>query len=195
LDVVEVHGSRISFIVKTFYENFDPDEYEHFRENDSFFEEMLVDRGPFHEEENCRKLLDAMLIQNTIKLKLCAIYHLDIRGDVGTTCGYSFPSNCADYIPNYHLDHHRCFGNYAAVITGYLRNADTIGAINACIASAKSVNIAESGATFNPMMREIFRSTKACFVLPDGSSVTPAKALEWLNEQEGGSQNETDHAE
>ena len=195
LDVTEVCGSRISFIVRTYYENFDPDEYEHFRTNEMWFDEMLPRSGVFNEIENCRKLMDAMFIDNTIRLKLCAIYHLDIRGHVSTSTGYSYPPNCSDYMPNYHLDHHHCFGNYERVITDYLRNADTIGAINACIASAKSINIAESGATFNPFMKQVFQSTKNCFELPDGRCVTPVKALEWLKEQEGGSQNETDSAD
>ena len=195
LDVVEVYGSRISFVVRTYYENFDQDEYERFRENERWYEEIVNRAGVFSEVENCRKIMDAMFITQQIKLRMCAVYHLDIRGSVSTTIDYAYPANCNDYIPNYHLDHHHCLGNYERVITDYLRNGDTIGAINACIASAKSVNIAESGATFNPMMNKIFRSNKNCFELPDGTCVTPAKALEWLNKQEGGSQNETDSAD
>lgn len=195
LDVTDVRGSRISFIVRTHYDNFNPDEYEHFRENNGFFEEMLPSAGVFHDQNNARKLLDALFLDGKLKLRMCALYHLDIRGEVSTTRGYDFPPNCESYIPNYHLNTHGCFGDYAAVITRYLRNADTIGAINACIASAKSVNIAESGATFNPMMREVLRSQKACFELPDGTFLTPAKALEWLNEQEGGSQDAVHSAE
>ena len=195
LDVVEVYGSRISFIVRTYYENFDPDDYEHFRTNETWLSELTPRNGVFSSAENCRKVMDAMFIDNKIRLKMCAIFHLDIRGSVSTTTGYSYPPNCANHIPNYHLDHHHCFGNYERVITDYLRNADTLGAINACIASAKAINIAESGATFNPMMKQVFQSTKACFELPDGTCVTPAAALEWLNAQEGGSENETDTAD
>lgn len=185
LDVVDVYESRITFIVRTFYENFDVDEYERFRENPRFFAEC-EGRGEFSSEENCKKIMDAMFLTGKIKMRMCAVYHLDIRGYVSTTTDYEFPANCSEYIPNYHLDHHSCFGNYERVITEYLGKGDTIGAINACIASAKSVNIAESGATFNPMMRKVFQSNKKCFELPDGRCVTPVEALKWLNENEEG---------
>ena len=184
LDVIEVYGSRISFVVRTYFENFDSEMYERCRTNDRFIMESEA-RGVFSDPENRKKIMDAMFLSEKIKLRMCALFHLDVRGTVSTTTGYDFPANCSDYIPNYHLNNHHCFGNYERVITEYLQNGDTIGAVNACIASAKSVNIAESGPTFNPMMVQVFNSTKKCFELPDGTCVTPAKALEWLNEQEG----------
>lgn len=184
LDVVSTYGSSISFIVRTYYENFDVDVYENYRNNDNFLSESRPRTGVFTEKENRKKIMDAMFITQQIKLKICALYELDIRGRLSTTTSYSFPTNCEDYIPNYHINHHHCFGNYERVILGYLNRGDTIGAINACIASAKSVNIAESGPTFNPMMAQVFASQKKCFELPDGSSVTPEGALKYLNEQE-----------
>ena len=191
LDVVQVSGSRISFVVRTAYENFDQDAYETFRDNDRFFNETSCG-GVFSDIENRKLFMDAMFIDQKIKILLCAVYHLDIRGSVDTTCGYSFPANCSDYMANYHLDHHHCFGDYHRVITAYLERGDTIGAINACIASAKSININESGATFNPFMKLVFGSSKKCVMLPDGEHVTPAKALEWLKSQEGESKHEAD---
>ena len=184
LDVVETYGSMITFIVRTYYANYDVDLYERYRENSDFIGESEVS-GVFSDPENRKKIMDAMFITEKLKLKMCAVYHLDIVGNVSTTAGYRFPANCADYIPNYHLNHHSCFGNYFRVITDYLSKGDTIGAIGACIASAQSVNIGESGPTFNPMMKDVFSSRRNIFELPDGTSVTPVKALEWLNSQEG----------
>lgn len=183
LDLVGVDGSQIKFIVRTRFENFDLDTYETYRTNDNFLRESEVS-GVFSDPEVRRKFMDAMFCTERIKVLLCAFYSLDIRCGVDTIRGYEFPQNCADYIPNYHLQHHHCLGNYERVINEYVNRGDTIGAIEACIASAKSINIAESGATFHPFMQEVFRSTKKCIELPDGTHVTPEKALEWINEQE-----------
>ena len=191
LDVIKVEGSRITFVVRTAYENFDQDAYETFRENERFLAETAC-RGAFEDVADRRRFMDAMFIDQKIKILLCGVYHVDIRGSFDTTSGYAYPPNCADYMANYHLDHHHCLGDYHRVVVEYLNRGDTIGAINACIASAKSININESGATFNPFMKQVFTTSKKCVLLPDGEHVTPAKALEWLKEQEGESGNETD---
>lgn len=191
LDVMEVNGSRITFVVRTAYENFDQDAYETYRENERFLDETAV-RGVFERVEDRKRFMDAMFIDMKFKVLLCAVYHLDIRGHFDTTSGYMYPPNCGDYIPNYHLDHHHCLGNYMRVVTDYLQRGDTIGAINACIASAKSININESGATFIPFMKQVFTTSKKCILLPNGEHVTPAKALELLKEEEGATAHEAD---
>ena len=124
--------------------------------------------------------MDALFLENKFKIKLCAVYHLDIRGTLDTTSNYHYPANCSDYLPNYHLQRHECLGDYRRVVTGYLERGDTIGAINACIASAKSININESGPTFNPFMREVFTTNARCIQMPDGTSVTPTEAFKTL---------------
>lgn len=183
LDVESVSGSRITFIVKTYFENFDPDQYETFRNNDRFIA-ASDSNGVFHDPENRKKFMDALIMDRKFKLLMCGVYVLDIRGSVDTISGYDFPPNCEDYYPNYHLNHHHCMGDYRRIIPDYLNRGDTIGAINACIESVKSINIAESDATFNPMMHQLFESRKKCFELPDGSHVSAVQALEWLQKQE-----------
>lgn len=192
LDVMNVDGSRITFVVRTAFENFDRDAYETYRGNTRFFEETSC-RGVFESPEDRRKFMDALFIDQKFKILMCGVYHLDIRGRLDTSTGYSFPINCADYMPNYHLDHHACLGDYRRVVTDYLGRGDTIGAINACIASAKSININESGATFNPFMKNVFTSSKKCILMPDGSHITPADALKWLKEQDQEKEGEEQH--
>ena len=195
LDVIEVNGSRITYVVRTYYENFGSngeDEYETYRSNDRFWyeNEPNANKEIFGSVENRKKFLDALIIDKKFKMLMCAVYHLDIRGSIDTTSGYEYPNNCADYVRNYHLDYHHCFGDYRRVIEDYIKRGDTIGAITATIASAKSVNIGESGPTFNPMMAKVFSSTKKCIELPDGKHVTPVQAMAWLEAQEGGTANE-----
>ena len=191
LDVIDVSGSVITFVVRTYYENFDVDAYETYRNNGRFLDECSTG-GAFSDVEDRKRFMDALFVDQKFRIKLCAVYHLDIRGNLNTTSDYSYPANCADYIPNYHIDHHHCLGDYRRVVCEYLNRGDTIGAINGCIASAKSININESGMTFVPFMKKVFTSSRRCVELPDGRSVTAAKALEWLKEQEGEAEHEAD---
>lgn len=186
IDLLSVNDTMLEFIVRTRYENFDLDEYETYRTNDDFLRESRVIDGVFASAENRRKFMDAMFCTEKLKVRLCARFQLDIRyGVQRPASGYAFPSGCESYIPNYHLHHHSCLGNYERIINEYVQRGDTIGAIEACVASAKSINIAESGATFHPFMKLVFQSTKKCIELPDGRNVTPAEAFAWLEEQEG----------
>lgn len=183
LDIISVEGSRISFVVRATYENFDADAYETFAENERFFEETAC-RGVFSDAQTRKKFMDALFVDRRFKVRLCGVYHLDIRGSISTSAGYNFPPNCADYIPNYHLNHHRCLGGYEKMVVEYLQRGDTMGAISACIDSAKSINIHETSMTFQPFMKQVFESTKRCIEFPDGTVMTPAEALDWLNKQE-----------
>ena len=195
LDVQSVEGTRITFVVRTKYENFGnegEDVYETCRDNTRFWEENAPrsSESPFRTVEARKKFLDALIIDRKFKMLLCGVYTVDVTGHVRTHSGYDFPSNCADYMRNYHLDYHSCMGGYEPVIRGYLQRGDTMGAISACITSVQCINVGETGATFNPFMKQVWGTSQKCIELPDGTRVSPAKALEWLNEQEGGSANE-----
>lgn len=185
VDVISVSGTRITFVVRAALEPalFDCDAYETYRENKTFFDGMVCG-GAFANWEDRRRFMDAMFMDRKFKIRLCGVYHLDIRGDLSTSSGYDYPANCSDFIPNYHLQHHGCLGDYRRKVIEYLQRGDTMGAVSSCIASAKTINIHETAATFNPFMVEVFKSTKKCIEFPDGTTMTPAEALEWLKKQE-----------
>ena len=186
IDLISAHDTTLEFIVKTTYENFDRDEYETFRENVEFLRSFDVRGGVFESVENRRKFMDAIFLSDDIRIRLCAHFSVDIRTGVNRPIrGYDFGEKYNTYFPNYHLHTHSCLGGYESIINDYIRRGDTIGAISACVDSAKSINIAESDATFIPFMRSVFNSEKKCINLPDGRNVTPAEALAWLEEKEG----------
>ena len=190
LDVQEVRGTRITFVIRTKYENFGSEAeevYESCKDNARFWEENAPrsSESPFASVEARKKFIDALILDRRFKMLLCGVYTIDVTGYARTHSGYDFPANCADYMRNYHLDHHECMGGYEPIIRDYLQRGDTMGAINACITSVTCINVSETGATFNPFMKTVWSSSQKCIELPDGTRVTPAKALEWLNEQEG----------
>ena len=190
LDIVDVSGTRITAIIRTKWENFGnegEDVYETSSENEKFWEENQPSGSdnPFRSIEARKKLLDAIILEKKIKVLLCGVYRIDITGYVNTESGYDYPPNCADYMRNYHLDYHHCMGGYEPVIRDYLGRGDTIGALNACVTSVQCINVNETGPTFNPFVKKLFSTSNKVIELPDGTHVSPAKALEWLNKQEG----------
>ncbi len=68
-----------------------------------------------------------------------------------------------------------------------------VGAIEACVASAKSVNVLE-GITCGRMFEEIFSNNAGKFIeMPDGSAMTPLEAVLWLEEQDAKEGQEEKH--
>lgn len=91
-----------------------------------------------------------------------------------------------EYTPNQHIQKYNCLGNNAMTIRESMIQRDYIGAIEACVASAKSVNVLE-GATCGIMMEKIFsRKAGRIIEMPDGSARTPLEAVMWLEEQDAG---------
>lgn len=185
LDIVSVDGSRMSLIVRTYLDSFDPEMYESMaaRETSHLFRDYDVRNSNFRSIENRKKLLDAIFSSEpTLRVKMCAYYVIDTRGSVDTRSGYRFPANCNEMMPNPHLQYHNCLGNHRRYIVDRLRAGDTIGAIEQCVASAKSLNVGE-GATMTYFLRDLFGTNKKIIELPDGTSVSPVEALAWLNNE------------
>lgn len=183
---VNTEGSNIRFIVNTHLDMVDPEMYESIINNNySYLNESGLIHGEFSDPSDRKLLLDALFSSEpTLRVKVCAYYNLDIRGNVGSMTRYGFPDECKDRIPNPHLHYHNCLGDYRRHITATLNRGNTIGAIEQCIASAKSMNINEepTARSFMRDLMENYRNTKV-IEMPDKTSVTPIEALKWLKEQ------------
>ena len=65
-----------------------------------------------------------------------------------------------------------------------LKNHDFVGAIIACMASAKNMNLSESN-TITWFMQKVLSPDAGRFIeMPDGSIKTPLDAVKWLEEEE-----------
>jgi len=194
LHPIRTSGSTLEFIVKCFLDGFDPDMFESFAKNpDSYLYSAYDDQEDVWYDMNNRKLLLNAIFSDTpvLKVKMCAVYILDLRGEISTIRHYAYPHNeFVNCIPNPHLDTHACFGNYKRYIQEAIRKGDNIHAIEQCICSAGSINIGES-ATFPKFLAKIFsRYCKSVIELPDGTEVTPVEALNWLKNKENSNQEE-----
>ena len=186
LDPLSSDGTRFSFIVRTYLDGFDPDMYERFSKNtrSHLFEGYDVSNDTFRPARNRKRFMDAVFSDDPkLRIRMCAFYTIDIRGSVDSQSRYRYPDNCRDMLPNPHLQQHDCLGNHARLIQDRLIVGDTVGAIEQCLSSAKSINLSE-GATIPGFLRELFNTDRKVIELPDGKCVSPQEAYKWLTDSE-----------
>ncbi len=179
---VRVRDRKLEFTVKTFFGVFDPDQYRtYIRKTNSFLYTGYDCPQWFGDIAVRRKMLDAIFADEPIlKVKMCANYIIDLRGNAAAREFYDYGDEFIDYIPNPHIQHFACLGNYGPYINKMIRDGNLVGAIEQCIASAKSLNFAEAH-TVRYFLTDLFNSTHRVIQLPDGRDVTPVEALEYLN--------------
>lgn len=138
-----------------------------------------------------KRLMTAIFLDNTLKIKFCAAYKFDLRGTVYACSNYDFGQYGVNHMPNPHINIHSCLGNYQRTINNILKDKNYIGAVEQCIASCKSLNFGDS-IVMQEFMDELYginnRGDSDVFIeLPDGTMVNPKDAVKWLKEQEGAS--------
>lgn len=186
LDILSSDGTRFDFIVRTYLELWDPEIFERSVQNkDSMmYTGYEVGYKVLQPAENREKFFKALFSDEPkFRLKMCGYYSLDIRGAATSRSGYAYPQNCKDYIPNPHLHRFNCLGTFERHIIQAITNGNTIGAVEQCIASCKSINLAE--ATYTHMLETVFRSSAKCIELLDGTCMTSEEAMKWLLANEG----------
>lgn len=138
--------------------------------------------------EDMKKLMYAIFIDQTLRIKFCASYHFSIRGNVRGNAHHSYDSEFRDCMPNPHIDRYACLGSNEMTINQLLRDHDYITALEQAILSCKSLNFAD-GAVMEEFMRRFYgigdyETNNRCIELPDGSVVTPKEAVVWMKKQE-----------
>ena len=186
LHPVETRGTKLSFIVSTYLDSYDPDMYSSIsrRPESHFYNGYSVGKDCFRPMEARKKLMDAIFSDEPIfRVKTCSYYTIDTRGTVEVNGGYPFGVRFADRIENPHLKYHDCLGSHRTHICRCLNEGDIMGAAEQCISSAKSVNVGE-GATIRYFLPELFDSNKPVLEMTDGTCMNPEEALKYLEAQE-----------
>lgn len=187
VDIKDVVGTKIDFVVRSYIDNFDPDIFEILVGNDrgAFYVDYYNEReydGP--DTEDKRTLMKAIFDTGKVKLRVCAAFTIDSAIGSGHGCrDYAFRSEYDTYTPNQHIQHYACLGNNAPHIDRALRDNDYITAIEQCISVTRNMNMAEPN-TISLFMRRIYNDLQKCLELPDGSIVDANEAVEWLKKQE-----------
>ena len=179
-----VNESTMKFIVKAPMDYFDEDMAKRFIDNDgSYFYRNCRGTGGISYED-MKMLMQAIFIEQELKVQFCAAYKFNLEGNVSAIEGFDFGPEFNDYMPNPHIDKYSCLGDHLRIINEILKRNDYIGAIEQSIASCKSLNLADA-----VVMQEFVaticgknRKNNHCIVLPDGKVVTPVEAIAWLHE-------------
>ena len=181
LSLISCSGSRIDFIVRTKLEYFDPEMAEGAINNNN---SLLYTRGGRVGREDRKMLYKAIFLDGTISINVCAAFQLSIGGGVNARGHYNFGEDFNNCMPHPHIDEYSCMGDYTRIINELMQRHDYIMALEQCIASARSLNFADStvlGYFIRVLMDEDDRAR--CLGLPDGRIVKPSEAVKWLKEK------------
>ena len=188
INILSVSDDAIEIIIGTTIDNYDADLCERMVKNtDSFmYDGYTVTNEVFANVEARQKLIKALFGDDAILgAKVCAYYKLGLSGKVSVTQKYNYPKpEYEDFLTNPHFYFFACIGTYRSCINDALRKGDYLGAIEQCVISAQTLNMTEGSQTVAPFMGQIFNSNKAIIKMPDGTSLTPTEAYNWLVSQE-----------
>lgn len=189
LDEAAVSRGKLVVTISTTLRFFDQDSYElmSHRPESFLFNHIRGEADAFSDPQRRKLFLDAIFKDELFKVRMQAKY------TVGPSIveAWSQFDVSPDCLPNPHIYYFACLGNYAAPMAEALKGGDYVSALMQCVSSAGSVNINEV-VTMERFLHDLF-SPKAGNVieLPNGRTVTPLRALEWLeNTQKEGSANE-----
>lgn len=197
VDIRELRGDTITFVVKSHLDYFDRDCAERMIGRDDNY---IRGRAPSDDAyENMKKLLTEIFVNPDprLRIRVCAAYYLNIPDN---SCSYiehyEFSEEEGDmsYTPNTHIQEYGCLGNYRYEINEALIRGDYITAVEQCVSSCGSLNWAD-GAVMSTFIQMMYSSRSAFIELPDGSVVTVAKAIEWLKQQEEVPNEQTEEAQ
>lgn len=191
LNLVKAHNGQIEFIVTTVISSFDPEVAENAIRNKKSFIYRHYSRHTEYgnaelTDERIERLMTEILINENLKLKVCAVYFLNFAdGSFGGKRHYEYPAKIlAEYVPNQHIDYYACLGNNDPHVRNAMKAKDYVRAVSACCSSATNMNLTESNT--GTFFMEKICDTKAgkIILMPDGTSMTPVEAVKWLEEQD-----------
>lgn len=144
--------------------------------------------------ERMVKLMKAIFIDRTLRLRFCAGYYFDLNGSAGGRSDHAFPQEMQNMMPNPHIQNHSCLGNHRTEINNLLRNRNYIGAIEQCVSSVMSLDWGDP-TVIHEFINDMYRNRMQCIELPDGTVVKPLAAIEWLESQEATEDGQTQEQE
>lgn len=171
-----VTGETIEFGVKDYLEYFDEDRARRY---------IPMEHGMIEEchsgdisISDMRKLMTAIFIDQTLKVRMCARYSFSLTGNVqGLQDGYNVEYD--GYMPNPHIIRYGCMGDNVNEVNTRVSNGLYIGAIEQCIASCRSVDFDDP--SMSRFIERLYAEDLQCIELPDGNAVTQREAIKYLN--------------
>lgn len=177
-------GDELLYLVRGYMDSFDPAMYQALRENSvSYLTNTASLSTPF-KTDDCFLLLDALFIEESVRLKLWSLWSLSdysitpLRGGgAEEVCGL-----VEDYLPNPHLVEYGCVGSFGEALNSAISRKDYIMAVDITSAENGNVNLRDSVVTPR-FIEQLFTLSGKFIELPDGTSVTVADAIKWLKQR------------
>ena len=183
----EVSGDKVTFVATGYLRYYDEDEVERMIKNSSSLLYRHSDKIPASE---MKKLMNALFIDRTLKMRFCAKYYFEISSNADCVAHTGYSGEYATYMPNPHIQHYSCIGNYVETIPELAQKGDYIGVIEQCIASCCSLNFNDPTVMqrfvkiiCNGSDYEDYTNTN-CIELPDGTVTDAFGALKYLKSLE-----------
>ena len=180
----DITDSSMSFAVRDYLSYFDEDAAQTYINNQN--SRLYEGCSSSFTKKDMKKLLTAIFIDQTLKIRFCAAYYFDLNGTVSAAYHHRFGVEFNGFKPNPHIDEFECMGNYKRTVNEALTRRDYITALEQCIASAKSLNL-HDGAVIGRFISQFTQHSGASYKaieLPDGKIVSPKEAIKWIDEQE-----------
>lgn len=175
--IVNTTGEALLLTITTFLSNYDPDDVDTF-----VFDSFTPYSGiPAAARDDVRTLFKAIFVDHIFKVKMVANYKLDYNCHV-TAIKNSCSVSGSKAIPNPHINHHSCLGNYEPMLEDAEDHRDFITAIAICQQSAGSMNLVETISTkyFFEDFAVAYHEDIPVILTDTGESITPKQAIEQL---------------
>lgn len=197
VDLVDVNGTRLTYICKGYLTYFDANRAESYINN---LDSEFYIKDPYGNrkyqnaasDEDAQKLFKAIFVDKLLKVRMCAAYRIDTgRMRAEGLQGYQYGGEYDCYMVNPHIDYHACIGTFGGVFLECLQRNDYIGCVESTIASALSLTI-EDYTVLGEFVTLLWSgkgndrgttNTGRCIELPNGACVTAKEAIEWLKEE------------
>lgn len=188
IDLVDSNDCRLTYAVRGYLEFFSPQEAESYINSKS---SVMYRYATDENIDKMKKLYEALFIDRTLKIKMCACYKIDIQRMTVDPCGgYVFGPEYINTLPNPHIDQYNCLGDYREIISELFRRFDYISIIEQTVVSCSSLSFIDT-VVMSTFIDEIWgcRPIRAtvngdrCIELPDGKMVTASEAMEWVNKE------------
>jgi len=177
LSLVRVVGTIIEFVAHGYADNYDIDAFEQYVPNHKGY--MYSGLHPDVSKHQMEKLYRAIFSENKYKLRICAGFTADIKSGLKGLRSYIFPPESQTYLHNPHIQEYGCIGTYEGRFIEYMQKRDYVGGIEQAIVSARNLNFYDS-TVMAYFAAELSCTTISCLEKPDGTLLTPKKAISEL---------------
>lgn len=174
--------NSIKFAIVAPMENYDQDRFEKLLSDYDDDSSFVYSQSPYRFGES-KALLNAIWGKDKqYTLMNYATYSIDHRAVVDTYQNEESESQFPGCVPNPHIVHMHCLGDYRDMLSQAEENIDFVGALIVCGQSARSINMSES-VTVEKLMRDLWTTKEAVLRDAQGNALTVKQAVDQLKER------------